>query len=183
VLNIPGSILTIEIRSTVLPHRDPMASSTLRCSIIVLHIDVTGQSDFHSFPYCLRSVRYNQNVMNMPTTTKVKHQWNQNDPSGPGCFRKASENALSNEGRKIHKLARRNLPNETSPPVRIQDLTANPIQLTFAPGAFQDQPLGNININAFRDRCESGTPRNQRRCDTPGNQSDPLPKLTLVTHI
>jgi hypothetical protein len=44
--------------------------------------------------------------------------------------------------------------------VRIKDLTAGLIQLTFSPGAFQDQPLSNININinininAIRDRCE-----------------------------
>jgi len=36
--------------------------------------------------------------------------------------------------------------------VRIKELTANLVQLTFSPGAFQDKPL--ININAFRDRCE-----------------------------
>jgi len=48
------------------------------------------------------------------------------------------------------------LPNETVAPVRIKDLTANLIQLAFFPGAFQDKPLINININinAFPDRCE-----------------------------
>jgi hypothetical protein len=44
------------------------------------------------------------------------------------------------------------LTKETVAPGRIKDLTANLIQLTFSPGAFQDKPL--ININAFRDRCE-----------------------------
>ena len=56
--------------------------------------------------------------------------------------------------------------------MRIKDLTANLIQLTFFPGAFQDKPL--ININAVRQGISA---------DALGNQSDPLPMLTLVTHI
>ena len=68
--------------------------------------------------------------------------------------------------------------------MRIKDLPANLIQLTFSPGAFQEKPLININIHAFRDRCEILV-RHGISADAlhPGNQSDPLPMLTLVTHI
>src|ERR1700730_5960289 len=101
--------------------------------------------------------------MHMPTTKRVKHQWNQNAPSGPGCFLKSSENALSNDPGNI-LISPQKRTNETVAPVRIKDSTANLIQLTFSPGAFQDKPL--ININAFHDRCEFwyATESAQMRC-------------------
>jgi hypothetical protein len=65
--------------------------------------------------------------------------------------------------------------------MRIKDLTAILIRLTFSPGAFQDKPL--ININAFRDLCEFWSATESAQMRYPWNQSDPLPMLTLVTHI